>query len=60
MTEQSKLSKLVKCNHCVKSVPIRSYSGLHFPTFGLNMERYSVSLRILSECKKMQEKCGPE
>ena len=28
--------------HCVKSVQIRSYSGQHFPAFGLNMERYSV------------------
>ena len=27
--------------HCVKSVLIWSYSGLHFPAFGLNMERYS-------------------
>ena len=25
--------------HWVKSVRIRSYSGLHFPTFGLNRER---------------------
>ena len=26
--------------HFVKSVPIRSYSGLHFFAFGLNTERY--------------------
>ena len=26
----------LKVLHCVKSVRIRSYSGLHFPTFGLN------------------------
>ena len=32
--------------HCVKSVRIRSYSGPCFPAFGLNTERYSVSLRI--------------
>ena len=25
--------------HCVKSTHIRSYSGRHFPTFGLNTER---------------------
>ena len=37
--------------HCVKSVPIRSFSGPYFPAFGLNMERYSVSLRIQSECE---------
>ena len=26
--------------HWVKSVRIRSYSGPHFPAFGLNTERY--------------------
>ena len=26
--------------HCVKSVRIRSFYGLYFPAFGLNMERY--------------------
>ena len=26
--------------HCVKSVRIRSNSGLYFPAFGLNTERY--------------------
>ena len=40
--------------HCVKSVRIRSYSGLHFPAFGLNTERYSISLRIQSQCGKMR------
>ena len=46
---------------CVKSVRIRNYSGPHFPEFGLNTERcsvtlcrYSVSLRIQSECGKMR------
>ena len=34
--------------------PIWSYSSPHFPTSGLNMERYVVSLRIQSECGKMQ------
>ena len=38
--------------HCVKSVRIRSYSGLHFPIFRLNTERYSVSLHIQSKCGK--------
>ena len=33
---------------------------LHFPAFGLNTERYSVSPRIPSKCGKMREKCGPE
>ena len=45
--------------HCVKSVRIRSHSGLHFPTFGLNKERYSVSIRIQSECRKIQTKITP-
>ena len=36
--------------HCGKSVRTRNYSGLYFPAFGLNTERYSV-------CGKMRE-CG--
>ena len=32
--------------HCVKNVQIRSFSGLYFPTFGLNTEIYEVNLRI--------------
>ena len=32
--------RIEKTNHCIKSVRIRSYSGPHFPTFGLNTERY--------------------
>ena len=43
----------------MKSVRIRSYSGPHFPVFGLNVERYSVSLRIQSECGKMQARITP-
>ena len=30
------------------------FSGLYFPAFGLNTERYGVSLRIHSECGKIQ------
>ena len=30
------------------------YSGLYFPTFGLNLEGYSASLRIQSECGKIR------
>ena len=33
-------------NRCVKSVCIWSYTGPHFPAFGLNTERYFVSRRI--------------
>ena len=36
--------------HCVKSVRIRSYSGPHFPVFGLNIQ---------SECGKMQTRITP-
>ena len=32
--------------YCVKSVRIRSHSRPYFPAFGLNTERYGVSLRI--------------
>ena len=39
--------------HCAKSVNIRSFFGPHFPTFGLNTEKYS-SLRIQSECGKIR------
>ena len=38
-------------HHCVKSVCIRSYCGLHFPAFRLNTEKYSVS----SHSVQMQE-----
>ena len=37
---------------CVKRVRIRNYSGLYFPTFGLNTEREPLSLCIQSECVK--------
>ena len=33
-----------------KSVRIRSISGPYFHAFGLNTERYAVSLRIKSKC----------
>ena len=38
----------------MKSVRIRSYSGPYIPVFGLNAERYSVSLRIQSEWGKIR------
>ena len=40
--------------HCVKGFRVRSYSGPYFPAFGLNTERYGVSLRTQSECGKMR------
>ena len=34
-------------------------SGPYFPVFGLNAERYEVSLRIQSECRKIRIKKSP-
>ena len=45
--------------HCVKNVRIRSYSGPYFAAFGLNTKKYSVSLRIQSECGKMRTRIAP-
>ena len=45
--------------YCVKSARIQSFSGLHFPVFGLNTERYSVFLRIQSECGKIRTRKTP-
>ena len=44
---------------CVKGVRIRSYSGPHFLAFGLNTERYGVSLHIQSKCGKMRTRITP-
>ena len=46
-------------NWRVKSVRIRSFSGPYFPAFGLNTKRYSVSLRIQSECTKIRTRKTP-
>ena len=43
----------------MKSVRIQSYSGPHFPSIGLNTERYSVSLGIQSECGKVRTRITP-
>ena len=43
----------------MKSVRIRSYSGPHFSAFGLNTERYCVSLHIQSKCGKMPTRKTP-
>ena len=45
--------------HCVKSVRIRSYSGLYFPVFGLNKKRYGVSLVIQAKCEKIRTRKTP-
>ena len=44
---------LIREQHCMKSVRIQNVSGLYFPAFGLNTERYSVSLGIQSEFGKI-------
>ena len=44
---------------CAKSVHIQSYSVPHFPIFGLNTERYRISLRIQYECGKIRSRITP-
>ena len=39
--------------------PYLSHSGPHSPAFGLNTERYGVSLRIQSECGKVGTRIIP-
>ena len=53
-THKCQLGRHNVCRHCVKTVRIRSYSGPYFPAFGLNTERYGLSLRIQSECSKIR------
>ena len=48
-----------KSYHCVKSVCIMTFSGPYFPAFGLNTERYVISLRIQSECRGIQTRETP-
>ena len=42
--------------HCVKSVQIRSFSGPYFPAFGLNTERYAISLYSVRMWKNTNQK----
>ena len=49
----------IKNKHYMKSGRIRNYSGTYFPTFGLNTERYSVTLCIQSECGKIRTRITP-
>ena len=46
-------------SHWIKRVRIRSYSGPHFSTFGLNKERFSVSLCIQSKCGNVRNRITP-
>ena len=45
--------------NCVKRVHIRSFSDTYFPAFGLNTDRYSVSLYIQSKCRKIRTRITP-
>ena len=40
-------------------VRIWIYSDLHFPAFGLNTEKYTVCIRIQSECGKIRTRIIP-
>ena len=51
-TLHSALYLILRDYQRVKCMRIRSYSGPHFPSFRLNTEKYSVFLRIQSECGK--------
>ena len=53
------IRRYTKYLRSIKSVRIWSYSGPYFPTFRLNTERYGVSLRIQSECGKIQARITP-
>ena len=60
--DTSKLSVkhfLIHISHYVKCARIWSYSCPYFHAFGLNSERYGVSLRIQSECGKMRTRITP-
>ena len=45
--------------HYIKSVRTRSCSDPYFPAFGLNTERYEVSLHIYSKCRKIRTSVTP-
>ena len=43
-----RFSVLIRKQHCVKSVRIRSYSGPYFPTFGLNTDQNNSAYEYFS------------
>ena len=53
------IQHLIHIRHCVKSVQIRSFSGLFFLVFGLNTKIYFVSLHIQSKYGKLRTKKTP-
>ena len=48
------MKQCLRNKHCVKIVRVWSFSGPYFSEFGLNTERYQVSLRIQSKCRKIR------
>ena len=42
-----------------RSLRIQRFSGQYFPAFGLNTDRYSVSLRIQFKCGKTRTRKPP-
>ena len=58
-SNKSDIYNSLKSLHCVKRIRIRSYSGQHFPPFGLNTERYEVSFRIQPKCEKTRTRITP-
>ena len=51
--------KFLFAEYCLKSVCIRSFPDPYLSLFGLNTERYKVSLRIQSECGKIWTRKTP-
>ena len=49
----------INSSHCVNIVRIQSYSGPYFSAFGVNTEKYRVSLRIQSKSGKIGNRITP-
>ena len=54
MEKTIRISFILFIVHCVESVRIQSFSGPHFPAFGLSTKIYGVNLLIQSECGKLR------
>ena len=59
VTEMDLLNIVIKFN-TAQSVRIQSYSAPYFFAFGLNTERYEVSVRVQSKCGKMWTRITPD
>ena len=49
----------LEIKNCVKRVRMWNHYVPYFPVFGLNTKRYSVSLRIQSECGEIRTRITP-